>query len=148
MSGEIKHVCDVPHEALLGLTPSAHAPKPRSVTDQGSDTLSKALDALMYEDGTHKNLTLRTLKLIEEAMRTGLPDAYMIKGLQLHNFHSEPMQYYQEAQRRGCTHPLLDYLLGQQHHSQRTTKGYDISIAMGYFDKAIASMLYNTPSST
>lgn len=81
-------------------------------TETQETTLNACLDVLLYPDGSRKDLTHTTLKLIEEARpKMGEANALFVEGLRLFNYQDAPLKYFAEAESKGCNHPILYYYM-------------------------------------
>lgn len=73
--------------------------------------LDECLEALLYQDGDHKRITHRTLKLINGA-KNKVDEASFAFML---GFRRPSITSFLEAERLGCNHPLFYYQLGERY---------------------------------
>lgn len=100
--------------------------------------LSEARNAMMYEDGELKPMTLHSSKLLDAAMKTGHPDALFLKGLSKYFISpEEAVKWFHRADARGCRDPWLYYFLAQYEESKINPLGS--LVAKGYYEKSLGS---------
>lgn len=112
---------------------------------QEDASLQACLDALFYEDGECRPLTVNTLQLINESKeKLGEASSLFIEGTLRFLRDALPFEVLSQAEEKGCDHPTLHYLLGKCYVPvpapyQRVEKGVvrNPSKALEHYSKAI-----------
>lgn len=104
------------------------------------EAFKSALSTLMYDTGDTRELTLEAIRRAKECMGTNHPDSLFLQGIIRYNYEGEGLKYLTEAMERGCSHPMMYYLLAEVHRSDVDNMGRAKSPdkAREYFTKAIA----------
>lgn len=102
-----------------------------NVDDATRGIIERATHALLHDDGSRRDFTHISLRLLEEALATGCPDALILKGIAMERLADDPISCLREAENKGSIHPLLYYNLGKHYMRKRE---YDKGL--GYIDQA------------
>lgn len=94
--------------------------------------IERAARALLYDDGTRRDFTHMSLKLLDEAVATGSPDALVLKGIAVEKLEEDPTRYFLEAENKGSTHPFLYYKLCSNYMNRE-----EYNHAFDYLNKAL-----------
>lgn len=108
-----------------------------SEVEPTSELIQRALTALFYDDCESKSLTIRSRDIIDQAISTNHPDAFVLKARLRELLDESSLNFYLEAESRGSTCPFLPYLIGQVYH----VKVNSPSMAITYYSKAIGGRL-------
>lgn len=112
--------------------------------DEGSrKILERAACALLYDDGTKRAFTRMSLRLLDEALATGCPDALILKGIVVEELEKDAHEYFHDAERKGSSHPFISYRLGD-HYMKRDQ--YDE--AFNYLEKGLMSTYLSAMNSS
>lgn len=117
-----------------------HEPKDNDV----GFLIDAALAALVDECGIRRFLTHSTLRRIAAVIKTGHPNALMMKGIEKYEFITEPFKYFHEAESKGCCHPLLYYYLGECYRIGDPETDEDFDKSFAYYCKAIDCTFHET----
>lgn len=103
-------------------------------------TIQVCLDALLYEDNEPRQLTYRSLKVLQDAkMIIGEANALFIEGIRLyyHQSRLSAFKCFSEGAKRGCVHPLLYYFMGECYRYSGQSSNTEGAKALEYYEKAI-----------
>lgn len=103
-----------------------------AVDDESRSIFEKAAKSLFYSDRSLRSPTHAALRLLDQALETGNPDALVLKGLARQGLESDASIYLKDAERKGCKHPLLYYTLGKRYLVK-----LELEKAFGYIERAI-----------
>lgn len=108
-----------------------------AVDDESRRIFEKAARSMFYDDGSLRNPTHTSLELLDQAVKTGNPDALVLKGLAKENLE-DTSKYFKDAKWKGSKHPLLYSALAKNYIDlRRSNKAFE------YIEKAIGGMYYN-----
>lgn len=118
-----------------------------SLSEKSQDeVLNAVLDALLYEDGSHKPYTRSLLELCDRSKSAmGIANALFVEGIIQVNIFDPTL--FLAAERKGCQHPMLYHFLG--HCFSRSPGKNHKSRVLDYFAKVISGTshsLQHTPS--
>lgn len=134
----VKTCCIDPH--LFSERKETLIQNPTHVNSQ-HNYLKACVNALLYQDGTTRPMTHRTLKLLEESKsKLDEGDASFIKGIRRYQHRHRCFPFFSEAEEKGCTHPFLYYFLGECYMSDYRGVSKDISKAADYYSMSVGGM--------
>lgn len=138
--------CELLNENMVNLLPRCNpgsAPclfsQLCTADDKTRVILARAAHALLYDDGSRRPFTHLSLRLLDEALATGHPDALILKGVAMELLEKDPIKPFQEAERQGSNHPFLFQRLGEYYYKKK-----DFNIVFQYMDKALKCMYLPT----
>lgn len=99
--------------------------------------IDAVLATLLYQNGTLRELTHRTLNLIEETKtKVGEANAWLLEGIRQFNVSSDPFKYFTEAEEKGCSHSALHHFIGECYRRGDRGVGKCINKAQQYYGQA------------
>lgn len=119
------------------------------LTEQSpSDPLDRIFEALFYEDGKRKLLTLKTMRYVREIQaNVNEGDSLLVEGMLRHQRATFSPSFFYKAEDEGCTHPLLYYYFGESSFDAQSCQVAPLYRARAYvppevyYTKAIGGML-------
>lgn len=101
----------------------------------------EALNALLYDNMKPRKVTFQTLRLIEHLEAAGDPNAPLLRALLRYNGNArDSLTEFRQAQKQGCTHPLLYYFLGDCLLASPNNTFETRQRALEYYEIAIQGM--------